>query len=215
MMNFHPSLLPLLRGPSPIPTAIKNGYGETGVTIIQISENMDAGDILKQEVVKLNGDETTPFLSEELAHLGSSMITGVVQDAITGKLNPKPQDESKTTYCKLIKKSDGEVSFAEQSATEIAQMARAYTPWPGIYTNWNGKKIDLFEVSTLKKVRPFSDEKGLTFKAGRVDIFEKKIAIGTTEGVVLIGSLKIEGKNKITGEQFACGYPDFIGSILN
>ena len=210
MINFHPSLLPELRGPSPIPMAIMCGHAKTGVTIIQISEKMDAGDILAQEVYELTGKETTPGLSADLAQVGSKMLLETIIKIADGAIDPKKQDEKGATFSPIIKKSDGEVLFKKYHAQNIEQAARAFTPWPGIFTTWKGKKLNLFDIfvqrTDLCKASPLS--------AGRVALCDDKIAIGTKKGTILVGSLQLEGKKRQTAKEFVCGHPDFINSIL-
>ena len=204
MINFHPSLLPKYRGPSPIMAPILNGDKETGVTIIQVSEKMDAGDILDQIKVPLKGAEITPALSKILASIGSKMLLEIIPKIEKGEINPISQDDKKATYTKIIKKEDGLISWANQSSTEIERMSRAYQPWPGIYTIWNGKKIDLYEIKkSMSHIKP-----------GFVTTKNNQILIGTQDGAVAPGYLKIEGKKKLTSKEFICGYGNLNGSIL-
>lgn len=204
MINFHPSLLPALRGPSPIPMAIMCGEEKTGVTIIEVSKEMDAGDILSQEEVKLLGNETTPELSKKLAHLGAKMIAEVLPKIEDGKITPEKQDDSKATYTKLIKKGDGEINWQGYEAKGIEQAARAFTPWPGVYSYFRGKKIDFYDIEVLK-----SD-----LEPGKVAEKDGKILIGTKKGAIAPGAVKIEGKKKQDIKSFVCGYPDFAGARL-
>lgn len=210
MINFHPSLLPELRGPSPIPMAIMCGHTKTGVTIIQIGEKMDAGDVLAQEVCDLTGKETTPSLSADMAHIGSKMLLETITKIADGTIDPKKQDEKKATFSPIIKKSDGEVLFKKYHAQNIEQAARAFTPWPGVFTTWKGKKLGLFDI-VLTGLDP---AQGPTLSAGRVASYDDKIAIGTKKGTILVGSLQLEGKKRQSAKEFECGYPDFINSKL-
>jgi methionyl-tRNA formyltransferase len=204
MINFHPSLLPELRGPSPIPMAILSGLKETGVTIMQVSEKMDAGDILTQEKINLKGSETTPTLSENLAHIGSRMILDLIPKIEQKNIKPIKQDDKKATYTRIIKKEDGLINWATQSAAKIERMSRAYQPWPGVYTTWDGKKIDFYEITKTK----VHLEPGLAIEKNN------RILIGTCNGTIALGYLKIEGKKRVTAREFICGYPRFINFQL-
>lgn len=205
MINFHPSLLPELRGPSPISMAIMCGHKKTGVSIIQISEKMDAGDILAQNEVLLTGEETTPSLSQDLAQLGAEMLGEVVRQIEDNKLNPQSQDDSKATFTPIIKKSDGEIIFQTYHASNIEQAARAFTPWPGVFTTWNGKRLEIIEPTIIKG----------TFEPGRVIVKEGQIIIGSAKDAIAPKYLKLEGKKRQTAKEFLCGYQEFVGSILN
>lgn len=205
MINFHPSLLPKLRGPSPIPMAIMGGDQKTGVTIIQVEEKMDAGDILAQEEVALSGDETTPTLSEKLARVGTGMILETVQRIEENNLMPMKQDETKATFTSMVKKENGEIIFKEDRAGNIEQAARAFTPWPGVFTFWKGKRLELFEPEVMKT----------DLGPGKVAQINDKLVIGTAEDAIAPKYLKLEGKQKQTAKEFLCGYQDFIGSKLN
>lgn len=207
MINFHPSLLPKYRGPAPIPAAILAGDKKTGVTIIEVTEKMDAGDILAQKEITLNGKETTPELSEKLANLGAEMLTQLIRkiESSPSNLPRKVQNEKIASYTKFISKDQGRIDWKKMTAKEIERMSRAFTPWPGIYTYWNNKKIDLYDIEVAnKKVKP-----------GQVKREGKKIIIGCRNNSISVSKIKIEGKSKISSEEFIRGYPDFIDTNLN
>lgn len=205
MINFHPSLLPLYRGPSPITAPIINGDKETGVTIIQITEKMDAGDILAQKIIKLSDTETTPDLSGKLASLGTEMIIELIPKIEKNLATHVRQKVKNATYTKMIKKEDGNIAWGEHTAKEIERMSRAYAPWPGVYSFWNNKKINFYDIKIT--------ESGI--KPGLVDKKDNKILIGTRKDTISPKYIKLEGKNKITTEEFIRGYPDSVGTELS
>ena len=141
-VNLHPSLLPRWRGPSPIPAVVRAGDRATGITVQRLSLKMDAGDILLQETEELTGRETTEELEDRFSKRGAELLLRAVEEFAAGRLSPRPQDESKATYCRLIKKEDGRISWT-LSAAEIDRMVRAYTPWPGAFTGYEGRKVFL------------------------------------------------------------------------
>ncbi len=204
MINFHPSLLPELRGPAPIPMSIMCGYKKTGVSIIKISQKMDAGDILAQKEVTLTGGETTPELSEKLAHLGAKMIFEILPKIYAGNLKPLKQDETKVTYTKMIKKEDGEIFFQKYCAQNIEQAARAFMPWPGVYFHFKGKKVDLYDIEIIDG----------DYEPGKVYKEREKVIIGTKKKAISPKYFKIEGKKKIKADDFARGYSEFVGTRL-
>lgn len=136
-LNVHHSLLPKYRGPSPAPTAILNGEKISGVTIIHMNEQVDAGEILAQGKYRLKPDETTDSLLTQLNTLGGQLILPVIESYLKGTVKPVQQDESKATFTKRIKKEDGFIDLDNPPPPDlIDRMIRAYHPWPGVWTKW-------------------------------------------------------------------------------
>ena len=139
-LNVHPSLLPKYRGPSPIQTVILNGEKETGVTIIQMIEKIDAGPIIVNEKLKTKNEKLIyRELHDQLAGLGVSLLIKIIPKWIDGKIKPKPQDELKATYTKIITKKDGKIDW-NTSAQEIERKVIAFNSWPGTYAFYEDKK---------------------------------------------------------------------------
>ena len=130
IINVHPSLLPKYRGPSPIESAILNGDEETGISIMQLSINMDAGPIYCQQELVLNGTETKPHLYEKLSSLGADLLVNNLSAILEGEIQPKAQDEKKATYCQLLTKQDSSLDPQTMSATECERHIRAYLGFP-------------------------------------------------------------------------------------
>lgn len=213
ILNVHPSLLPKYRGPAPISAPLLDGKNETGVTIMLLSEGMDEGDILAQEKITIPEDETAPELEEKLINLSSKMLISVIPKWIVGEITPKPQDHEFATYTKLVKKEDGKINWRTDDAAAIERKSRAFIPWPGVYSYWNDKKVDFYEIKVLLrsdlKEAPRSD-----LESGLVQTIDDQILIVTKSGFVSPKYLKLEGKNKVTAEEFLRGYPQFENSIL-
>jgi methionyl-tRNA formyltransferase len=149
-LNVHPSLLPKLRGASPIQTAILNGEKETGVTIMLMNEKMDEGDILTNNKLPITTSISFEKLEEKLAELGGELLVETIPKWLAGGIKPQPQDHSQATYSKLIKKSDGEIDWNEP-AEIIERKIRAFTPWPSAYTFVNGKRIIITKAKLDEK----------------------------------------------------------------
>lgn len=132
------------------------------------------------------------------------MIVEVIKNIENSRLQPTPQDDSKATFTPIIKKADGEVIFAEYHAQNVEQAARAFMPWPGIYTAWNGKRLELLDPEVIKG----------NFEPGKVICEEDKIIIGCAKDAIAPKCLKLEGKNRQTVKEFICGYRNFVGSKL-
>lgn len=130
IINVHPSLLPLYRGPSPVETAILNGDTETGVTIMQLSAAMDAGPLYSRITVPLNDTETAPELERTLAELGAQHLCRILPSIISGALVPIPQDDTMASYCQLLKKEDSLLATDRLSAEQAERQVRAYLAFP-------------------------------------------------------------------------------------
>lgn len=141
-LNIHPSLLPRYRGPTPVHAAILNGDTETGVTVIRLDARMDSGPILAQQRVPLPPDARTQPLTEQLFELGAQLLLAALGPYAGGQLAPTPQDEGQASYCKLLEKGDGVIDWA-LPAVQIERMTRAYDPWPGAQTSWQGQALKI------------------------------------------------------------------------
>jgi methionyl-tRNA formyltransferase len=130
IINVHPSLLPKYRGPSPIESAIKNGDKETGVSIMQLSAEMDAGPVYSAQTHELKGTETRPELYHALADAGTNLLLEVLPSIMDGSLQPTPQDDSKATYCSLLQKEDAVLDLSALSATDAERRVRAHIGFP-------------------------------------------------------------------------------------
>ncbi len=205
--NIHPSLLPKYRGPSPIQYTILNGEKETGVSIFKMNSKMDEGDIVSQEKIKID-DENYESLFKKLANLSSSMILDIIPKIKKGEITLIPQDNSKATYSKIIRKEDGRIDWNE-SPLSIERKIRAFYPWPGVFTFW--KKNDKFLRIKIKKVE-ISKSKGL--KRGEVFSNDKELAVECLNGSIIIKELQIEGKKAVSGKDFILGNKNIIGNIL-
>jgi len=208
-LNVHPSLLPRWRGPSPIQFSILEDDDKTGISIIKMTEKVDAGPILAQKEIKIGGKETYNTLHNKLAGLGAELLIETISKWIKGEIKEKLQDESKANYTKVLKKEDGKIDW-QKSAEEIERQIRAYSPWPGTYTMANNKILKILNADVLKQTKngPFGIA-GKTFLASN-----DKIAVQTGKDFLIISELQLEGKKIISAKDFLRGHPDFIGTIL-
>ncbi len=209
--NIHPSLLPKYRGPSPIQSAILNGDKKTGVSIFKMNEKMDEGDIISKEEIEIKNDEDYPNLSKRLAYLSADSLIKIIPKILNKKIKLKRQDNSKTTYTKIIEKKDGKVNW-NKNANEIERKIRAFTPWPGIFTFFKkGDKKNL-RLKILKvKVLKNNNE----VRIGEVFITkENEPAIKCKEDGLILKEMQIEGKKTVSGKDFIIGNRDIIGTIL-
>jgi len=211
-LNVHPSLLPRWRGPSPVQFAILNGDTDSGVTIMKIAEKVDAGPVLIQRKLKLEGNETYDVLYDKLGKMGGDLLIEIIPEWITGKIDPQLQDESRTTYTRILKKEDGKIDW-EKSAEEIERQIRAFNLWPGIFTFWekSGKliRIKILKARVLNRANSKTYPIGKTLVAG-----QNELCVQTGKGFLIIERLQLEGKKETDSEDLLRGYSDFIGTIL-
>lgn len=143
-INVHHSLLPKYRGPAPAPYAILAGEQKSGVSIIHMTNQVDAGDIYDQESYILSADETTDSLLSKLNELGGALAVQVIKDIHAGKAVKKPQDSSKVSFTHYMKKSDGYIDLDNPpTKTQIDRMIRAYYPWPNVWSFIKIKNKDI------------------------------------------------------------------------
>ncbi len=145
-LNIHPSLLPLYRGPSPVTGAILAGETVTGVTIMVLDAGMDSGPILAQAVVDLPPTARAGPLTDELFRLGADLLVQILPRYARGEIEPRPQDHSQATVTKMLTKADGRIDWT-LPAIVIERMTRAYDPWPGAYTFWQGQPLRIITAA--------------------------------------------------------------------
>lgn len=208
-LNVHPSLLPKYRGPSPVQAAILNNETKTGVTIIFMDEKADHGPIIAAEVFKI-GDRkfTTPELTKELWELGGDLLVKTIPKWVAGKIKPKEQDHKKATYTKILTKEDGHIDWAK-SAEEIERQIRAFTPWPGSFTFWENKRINIISGDVSQLLLSQHLPTGQTFITP-----DRQLAVQTGSGIFVVNKVQIEGKSEITSREFLLGHKEIADKHL-
>lgn len=150
IINIHPSLLPRYRGSTPIETAILDGAEKTGVSLMKLVKEMDAGPVWAQTEIALKGDETKQELTERLLTQGKEMLIEHLPAILNETLQPQPQDESKATYTKLIAKANGTLDSAIKTATQLEHEVRAFATWPKSRTTIHDKDIIVTKAKVTK-----------------------------------------------------------------
>jgi methionyl-tRNA formyltransferase len=145
-INVHGSLLPRWRGAAPIQWAVASGDRETGVTIMQMDEGLDTGDILLQRAMPIRQDDTAATVSERLADLGGQALVEALDGLARGALVPVRQDPAQATLARILVKEDGRVDWTRPAA-EIAARLRGFTPWPGAFTTLDGRMVKLLDAA--------------------------------------------------------------------
>ncbi|MCF0228576.1 MAG: methionyl-tRNA formyltransferase [Parasporobacterium sp.] len=196
-INLHPSLLPKYRGSGPLRGPILNGDPSTGVTIMKLVQEWDAGDILLQKEFVLDGSETSEYLEQKCSVLGAEMMLEVINGLEDGTVSAVPQDHSKATYLKQITKDAGLIKW-EESAVQIERQIRACIPWPSAYTSLEGKTFKIWEADVIDEAS--AEAPGTTIYADK-----KKIAVNTGRGLLVPLSVQLEGKKRMSMEEFLRG----------
>lgn len=196
-INIHPSLLPKYRGASPIAAAILHGDTKTGVTIMKMDALMDHGPIYAQVHTSVEPQDTTETLSERLSHVSATLLQKTLHLAfIDGSLQPQEQDHTQATTVGLFQREDGLLDWTKP-AIALERQIRAYHPWPGSYTAFEGKRLKIFR-SILGT--PTSRDPGTTF------IEDTLPAVACGDGVSLfLTNVQPEGGNMMDGATFLRG----------
>nr|WP_296006676.1 methionyl-tRNA formyltransferase [uncultured Blautia sp.] len=206
-INVHASLLPAYRGAAPIQWAIINGDKESGVTIMQMDEGIDTGDMIEKAVVPIAEDETGGSLFDKLSHTGAKLCVKVLKDLEEGTaVREKQPEESTTPYAKMIDKKMGEVDW-KKSAKEIEQLIRGLNPWPSAYTKVHGKTLKIWKANVLSETSQMNP--------GQIARVTKDgFAVQTGQGILEIQELQLEGKKRMDTSSFLRGYPLAEGECL-
>ena len=232
-VNVHPSLLPRWRGSSPVQYTILEGDEKTGVTIIEMTDKVDAGPVIAQEEIKIEGNETYEILHNKLAGLGADLLLETIPKWLSSEIKPNPQNEVKATYAKILKKENGKINW-EKPAEALEREIRAFYPWPGSYAIWENHGL-LTKIKILKSrvYKPLNllktkyraprqqgegEEEGevlFDYPIGKVLVVpQNEIGVQCEKDFLVIEKLQMEGKKEMTAEDFLRGHFDFIGTIL-
>jgi len=204
-INLHASLLPEYRGSSPIHRAIIDGRKVTGNTTMFMGPGWDDGDIIYQQEIEINRDDTVGDLHDRLAEEGAELMIKTLHDVEAGSAPRIPQNDDEATFAYKIDKSLGEIDW-EENAEVIYNLVRGVNPWPGAYTYLKGERVKIWWVG--KSEYPDSEkEAGTILKA---DI-EEGILVQSGEGVISIEKLQLPGGKRITAQDFLNGYELEVG----
>ena len=201
-INVHGSLLPKYRGAAPIQWSVLNGDEVTGVTTMYMEKGLDTGDILLTEEYKIGINETAGEVFDNLSELGGELIIKTLDYAEKGMLKPVKQDDSLSSYAKMLDKSMCKIDFSKTNK-EVHNKVRGLCPWPVASTVFNGKVLKIFETR-------LADGKG---KPGEV-ISTNPLTVACGEGAVVINSVQLQGKKRMDSNAFLQGHKINIGAII-
>ncbi|MBU2536123.1 MAG: methionyl-tRNA formyltransferase [Chloroflexi bacterium] len=206
-LNIHPSRLPRYRGASPVAAAILAGDEVTGVTIMLLDSGLDTGPLLAQEKMAISSPDTTGSLSIKLSHMAAEMLPRVLSRWTAGEITPRPQNEAEATYSHAIKKEDGEIDW-QLPADDIWRRVRAFQPWPGAYTRWAGRRLEIIDAVALSGQGEH--------KVGEVVALREGAAFGVSTGKGILGVIKVQlqGKQAMSAVDFLRGQRRLVGAVL-
>ena len=208
--NVHGSLLPKYRGASPIAAAIRDRQKRTGVTIMQMNEGLDTGDILGKIATRIRPGETTGMLHDRLAGKASPLLLELLRKAEKGKIRSARQNQAEASVAPRMKKEDGKIDW-NKSPEEIEAHIRAMQPWPGAYT-WipdgqDQKMLKIFSVILSRRAKG---------KPGEiVEVNPHGILVAAKKGGVLLRDVQLEGRKRMTAAEYARGAGLVPGVVLD
>lgn len=209
-INVHASILPKYRGASPIQSSILNDEKFSGISIMGLTKDMDAGDIYYIRKIPIDGKENAHQLAEKLAEIGSLVLPVCLKDIKDKILTPIPQNHEAATYCEKIKKEDGQIDPAKETAKEIYNKFRAFYPWPGIFLIFNKKRLKILKLDPAADptADPVADPAAKIYKIepGKFKVEDGGLFLGTKKGSLKINRLQFEGKKPIQAKDFINGF---------
>ncbi len=201
-INVHASLLPKYRGAAPIQWAIARGETVTGVTAMKIDAGLDTGDMLLKAELPIEPFDTSETLSPKLAAVGADLLIETLKNIQS--IKPQPQDNSQATLAPILKKEDGTISF-DRTADEICNRLRGFQPWPGAFTSFRGKNLQVTQAKTVKRTIPPAE----------LSVENNRMFAGCAGQTGLeILELQPEGKKRMPAKDFIHGYHPKSGEKL-
>ena len=207
-INVHASLLPKYRGAAPIQWAVIDGEKESGVTIMQMDEGLDTGDMLAKAIVPLDEKETGGSLFDKLSEAGGRLCVETLAKLENGEITPEKQGESPTAYASMLDKKMGSIDW-NKSAVVIERLVRGLNPWPSAYTHLDGKTLKIWACDVL----PQSASKG---ESGEIlEVTKDAIHVQTGDGILVLREIQLAGKARMDAGAFLRGYKVVPGTVLS
>lgn len=207
-VNIHASLLPKYRGAAPIQWAVIDGEKESGVTIMQMDEGLDTGDMLAKAIVPLDEKETGGSLFDKLSEAGGRLCVETLAKLEKGEITPEKQGESPTAYASMLDKKMGNIDW-NKSAVVIERLVRGLNPWPSAYTHLDGKTLKIWACDVL----PQSASKG---ESGEIlEVTKDAIHVQTGDGILVLREIQLAGKARMDAGAFLRGYKVVPGTVLS
>ena len=206
-INLHASLLPKYRGAAPIQWAIANGEPVTGVTTMRIDAGLDTGDILLQRELEIGPEDTAEMVSPRLAALGAPLMVETLRGIGENRIPPRPQDNAQATLAPILTKEDGRIDW-QRTSSEIHNRLRGFQPWPGAFTTFRGKTLNVWEARVVSET--FANA-----APGDMLIPGERLIVGCGLGSHLeLITVQPEGKKRMSVRDFVHGYRPAAGEKL-
>lgn len=207
-LNIHPSLLPKYRGPAPVARAILNGEKETGVSVIKVTQKMDAGPVLGVRKWAVPPEITTPEAEDDLAKIGADLLLDVLDQVEKRTAVEKPQNEREATYARKFERNDGRIDWRKPAA-RIANFVRALQPFPGAFTFFRRGRLLFHRVKAEPSPQRPAERPGTV---SSVEAGSFRVACG--EGYLRVLEVQGEGRKRMSAEEFLKGNPFQPGEKL-
>jgi methionyl-tRNA formyltransferase len=205
-LNVHASLLPRWRGAAPVAAAILAGDEVTGVTIMKMDPGLDTGPIVAQREEPIQADDTRATLTERLSTVGAELLVETLPGYLAGEIEPWPQDDEEATFADRLRKGDGRLDWS-RPAIVLDRKIRAFSPWPGTFTFWEGRRLKVIEAS------PLPDWEGDVLPGVVVKV-DDGAGVATSDGALRLEEVQLAGKRAMAIGPFLRGRQDFVGSRL-
>ncbi len=202
-INIHASLLPRWRGAAPIHRAILAGDKDTGITIMQMAEGLDTGDMLLQDVIPITTSTTTAELYDRLSTMGSQLILEVLRDLENDELDPQPQPTEGVTYADKLTREEGLLDWHE-NAVLLERKVRALNPWPGVWFEYKNERIKVLESEVAHL--------NTTGKPG--EVLDDQLTIACSENSLRLLKVQKAGGKALLAREFLNGTPIVMGDSL-
>ena len=204
-INVHGSLLPKYRGAAPIQWAVINNELKTGVTIMQMAEGLDTGNMLLKKETLIGADETAGALFDRIAVLGAQALSEAIAKLDT--ITPVPQDDTQASWASPLKKTDGAIDWHTDASAVYARI-RGVTPWPGAYTLFNGKRLKILSAQIFE-----TKSDSISESAG--DLLDSiRLIVGCQTGALELLEVQLEGAKRISGSDFIRGQRLKLGKLF-
>ncbi|HTM87208.1 MAG TPA: methionyl-tRNA formyltransferase [Terriglobales bacterium] len=195
-INLHASLLPKHRGAAPIQWAIAMGETVTGVTTMRIDAGLDTGDILLQKEIPIAPGDTAETLAPRMAAVGADLMVETLRGLGAGTIQPRPQDHSRATLAPILKREDGLIDF-QRTAAEITNRLHGFQPWPGAFTTFRGKQLQVWQAKPAAAALP----------PGEIRVEGERLLAGCGQNTALeLLEVQPEGKKRMAARDFVHGY---------
>jgi len=208
-INIHASLLPKYRGAAPYQWAVIRGETKTGITIMQMDDGIDTGDMLLTQEITLDVKETAGTLHDKLMYLGGPLLLEALERLEQHNLTPVKQDDTLSTHAPMLSKDFGRIDWTK-SAIEIEHLIRGLNPWPSSYTQLDGLTLKIYAAELVQYVDDFKVECGTIVKVSSKEGF----VVNCGEGYLLIKEVQLEGKKRMDAPSFMRGYTVTTGIKL-